>query len=84
MAKTIGKRGLHSLIGKRITLFCLNYFYTGKLTAVLDDCVLLTDKPQIVYETGAFSQPAWSDAQTLPNDSLYVMKSAIESFGVMK
>lgn len=74
--------GLVKLLGERVTLFCLNYIYTGVLEGVNDTCVLLKD-PAIVYETGAFTEKGWKDAQALPH-SIYVMVSAIESFGVMK
>ena len=74
--------GLPKLLGERITLFCMNYFYTGKLIGVNEDCVLLSE-PSIVYETGEFTSKTWKDAQALPHD-LYVMKAAIESFGVIK
>jgi len=74
--------GLISLMGQVITLFCMNYFYTGKLIGVNDSCVLLKD-PSIIYETGSYTEPDWKDAQKLPND-LYVMTSSIESFGVIK
>lgn len=74
--------GLEDLMGQRITLFCMNYIYTGKLIGVNTTCVKLSD-PAIVYETGAFSDKAWKDAQPLPND-LYVSTAAIESFGVVK
>ena len=74
--------GLLALMGQVVTLFCVNYFWTGELVGVNDDCVLLR-KPKIVYETGDFSDKSWKDAQALPND-MYVMKSAIEAFGVVK
>lgn len=74
--------GLIALLDTVVTLFCANYIYTGKLTGVNEDCVRL-DKPSIVYETGAFNEKNWKDAQALPNQ-LYVMKSSIESFGVVK
>lgn len=74
--------GLEKLLGERITLFCMNYIYTGTLVGVNDDCVLLRE-PAIVYETGAFSDKAWKDAQALPHD-LYVMKNSVEAFGVIK
>ena len=75
--------GFEKLLGERITLFCLNYIYTGKLVGVNDDCVLLTE-PAIVYETGEWSSKQWKDAQRLPCDKLYVQRGAIESFGVGK
>jgi len=74
--------GLVALMGQTVTLFCSNYIYTGKLVGVNDNCVLL-EAPKIVYETGAFTDKAWKDAQALPN-SWYVQISAIESFGILK
>lgn len=74
--------GLVALMGERVTLFCLNYIYTGILVGVNDTCVKL-EKASIVYETGAFTDKNWKDAQTLPND-LYVQTSAVESFTVLK
>ena len=74
--------GLEKLLGERVTLFCLNYIYTGKLIGVNATCVLLDDAA-IVYETGAFTDKAWKDAQALPNH-WYVQTSAIESFGVIR
>ena len=74
--------GLDALLGERVTLFCLNYIYTGKLTGVNATFVQLSD-PAIVYETGAFTEKAWKDAQALPHD-LCVMLACIESFGKVK
>lgn len=74
--------GLMALMGQRITLFCLNYIYTGILEGVNDTCVKLTDAA-IVYETGSFSDDSWKDAQNLPN-ALYVQMNTIESFTVLK
>lgn len=77
----VPNEGLVALLGERVTFFCINYIYTGKLAGVNDTCVLL-ENPSIVYETGSFSEKHWKDAQSLPN-SLYVMRSAVESFGLM-
>ena len=83
-AKTVAADiGLPSLIGQSVLLFCLNYIYLGKLTAVGDTCVELTD-PSIVYETGAFDNRQYVDAQRLHAAKWYVQRSAIESFGVAK
>jgi hypothetical protein len=75
--------GLEKLIGEKVTLFCMNYFYTGKLIGVNDKYVLLKD-PYIIYETGPFDNKNWEDAQKLPKDEWYVMVHSIESFGIMK
>jgi len=74
--------GLRTLVGKRITLFCVNYIYTGKLIEVNDTSVVLTD-PAIVYETGPLRTKKWKDAQNFPN-KWHVQKNSIESFGELK
>ncbi|MFN0314756.1 MAG: hypothetical protein ACKVQA_06950 [Burkholderiales bacterium] len=74
--------GLIKLMGERVTLFCMNYIYTGKLTGVNETCILLEDAA-IVYETGAFTDAKWKDAQALPQP-VYVMLSAVESFTVIR
>ena len=74
--------GLIKLLGEVVTLFCLNYIYTGTLIGVNDDCVLLQD-PSIVYETGPFTTKEWKDAQRVCPE-LYVQKAAIEAFGIVK
>lgn len=74
--------GLESLMGERVTLFCANYIYTGKLIGVNDSCVLLTDAA-IVFATGPFTDCNWQDVQKLPQ-SWYVQTAAIESFGILK
>ena len=74
--------GLVKLMGERVTLFCMNYIYTGKLVGVNDTCVLLEDAG-IVYETGDLTTKSWKDMQKLPGE-WYVSTSAIESFGLLK
>lgn len=74
--------GLLGLIGQRVTLWSLNYIYTGDLTGVNDECVRL-DNAALVYETGPLTDKAWKDAQPFPNP-IYVMTRCIESFMVLK
>lgn len=78
----VSDEGLEGLLGEVVTLLCMNYFYTGKLVGVNDTCVRLDD-PKIVYETGAWGDKDWCDAQALPG-TIYVRCSSIEAFGVMK
>jgi hypothetical protein len=78
----VSGEGLVGLMGQRVTLFCLNYIYTGKLTGVNDSCVLLEDA-SIVYETGPLNDKQWKDAQALPQ-CVYVMTRCIESFMELK
>ena len=75
--------GLEGLVGKEVTLFCVNYIYAGKLIGVNATCVKL-ENPKIVYETGDFNEKNWKDAQALPNKYFYVQLSAVESFGECK
>jgi len=84
IVETTDASGLLALMGQRVTLFCANYIYAGKLSGVNERFVLLTDKPCIVYETGPLGDGQWKDAQLLPQDELYVMQHAIESFMVLK
>ena len=74
--------GLLAFLGKKITLFCSSYFYTGTLVGVNATCVKLTGA-SIVYETGGLMDKQWKDAQPLPHD-WYVQIGAIESFGELK
>ncbi len=80
--ETNAKEGLESLLGERVTLLCLNYFYTGKLVGIGRSYVLL-DEAGIVYETGPLNTREWKDMQPLPGP-WYVRTSAIESFGILK
>lgn len=80
--KEVEGEGLLALMGQRVTLFCMNYFYTGDLAGVNDTCVLLQN-PAIVFDTGAYKEKDWKSVEKLPND-LYVQISAIEAFGVVK
>ena len=75
--------GLESLIGKKVILFCANYFYTGKLVGVSRSSVKLED-PAIVYETGSFSDGKYKDEQSLCVKEHFVRIPAIESFGLAK
>lgn len=82
LVEEVNGEGLDKLIGERITLFCMNYIYTGKLVGVNETCVLLSDAA-IVYETGPLTDDEWKDAQDLPFD-WYVQISSVESFGILK
>jgi hypothetical protein len=74
--------GFTALLGQRITVFCLNYIYTGNLVGV-DETFLLLEDAAVVYETGAFTDAKWKDAQPLPQ-SWRVQIGAIESWGILK
>lgn len=74
--------GFVGLMGQTITCFCAVYIYTGKLIGVNDDCIKL-ENPAIVYQTGAFTDKKWEDAQALPNE-IYLQKAMIEAFGIVK
>ena len=69
--------GLVALLGEKVILFCMNYFYAGTLAGVNEDCVLLEDGG-IVYETGPFTDKAWKDFQKV--GSVYVRIACIEAY----
>ena len=71
------KAGLDSLLGERVILLCMNYFYAGKLTGVNETFVLLEDA-SIVYETGEWGLPNWKDAQKIGRP-VYVRIPTIEA-----
>ncbi len=77
------QEGFMALIGQRITVFCAVYIYTGDLVGVNETCIKLKDAA-IVYETGAFTDKVWKDAQKLPGVFFYVQTAMVESFGVVK
>ena len=72
--------GLEALLGEKILLMCANYFYAGKLAGVNDTFVML-EEASIVYETGAWNEPVYKDAQRLPGKAWYVERAFIESYG---
>ena len=83
VTETSAAEGLESLLGQNVTLFCMNYIYTGKLVGV-DDVQVKLDDAKIVYDTGAFTDKEWTDAQPLPNGTWYVRLATVESFGILK
>lgn len=70
--------GLQALLGKTVTLWCLNYIYYGTLVGVNDKDVLL-ENAGLVYETGELSSKTLKDLQKVPFP-LYVRTSCIESY----
>ena len=82
IVEEVSGEGLEKLLGETVTLFCMNYIYTGKLLGVNASCVLLGEA-KIVYETGELNTKTWKDAQALPGE-WYVHTDSIESFGILK
>lgn len=76
------QEGFLALMGQTITLFCMNYIYTGKLVGVNDTQIKL-ESAKIVYETGPLNTKDWKDAQALPHP-IYVRVSAVETYMVLK
>ncbi len=74
--------GMEALLGERITIFGMNYFYTGVLTGVNSTHIELQDAA-VVYETGSYDTAEWKDAQPLPH-KWHIQLTAIESWGILK
>jgi hypothetical protein len=79
IVEEVSGEGLEGLLDKEVVLFCLNYFYTGKLTGVNTADVRL-DNAYIIYETGPLSQDNWEDAQQPTANPVYVRVDKIESY----
>ena len=79
----VEEAGLIELLGKRVTFFCLNYIYVGNLTGVNESCVEISD-PELVYETGSFSDKNYKDSQSLNVPKFFISMNCIESFGELK
>lgn len=75
----VENEGLISLLGQQVEIRCNVYIYAGILVGVNTTCIKL-DKFAVVYETGAFSDAKYKDAQVV-GDGQYVMMGLIESFG---
>jgi len=82
LVEEIEDDGFTPFIGQRITLLCMNYFYTGKLIAMNEDFLELADAA-IIYKTGAWVDKIWKDAQPLPGN-VRVRVATIEAYGVWK
>jgi hypothetical protein len=65
-----------------VTFFCMTYFYNGIIEAVNGETIVLRGT-RVVYETGAFSDPSFKDAQLLTNGQWFIRIPTIESFGVL-
>ena len=72
----VENEGHISLLGKRVTVICAVYIYTGILAGVNGTCIKLTDA-HLVYETGKWSDKSYKDSQKLPND-IFVQTAMIE------
>jgi hypothetical protein len=71
---------VEALIGQMVMVIAARYIYSGKLVAFGHDAVWLA-VPEIVYETGPFSDKKWKDAQRLPVEVYRIERSAIEGLG---
>ena len=76
----VENEGLVSLLGKMVLIICNNYFYYGELEGVNETCIKLKN-PYKVFDTGAYDNKKFADAQKLPVPAWYVQNAHIESFG---
>lgn len=77
IVETDTRTELDKFLGKQVVFMCLNYFVTGILVGINDDFFVLED-PHIIYETGPWSDGKWKDCQDMKEESINVMKSAVE------
>jgi hypothetical protein len=74
----VENEGLNSLLGEFVTIWCLNYIYSGKLEGVNEHDILLTNA-FLVYTTGPLCDKKFEDAQALPTPT-YIRTATIESY----
>jgi hypothetical protein len=75
--------GLEALLGKKVTIWCLNYIYAGTLTRVNKEDIILTE-PKLVYDTGKLTEAGFTTVENLPAKEWRVRTSCIESYGEME
>ena len=75
----VPNEGLISLLNQNVLVFCMNYFYFGKLVGVNDTCIKI-EKCYIIYETGSFNDKTFKDKQFI-SEEWYLQTATIESFG---
>lgn len=73
---------LKEYVGRTVTLYCVNYFYSGPLVDVRDGCAIL-NPAIIIYNTGDHGAKDWSCARPFP-EQWCVSLDAVESFGYFK
>jgi hypothetical protein len=78
--REVKEEGFLSLLGKNVEVFCGIYIYAGKLVGVNEKCIKLAN-PHLVYETGAFTDKKYKDAQPMNREHHYIALGFVESFG---
>ena len=68
-----------ALLGKKVFVFCGSYHYHGTVSAVNKDEFALSN-PYIVYESGAWTNKTFTNAQALPTKELFIRFAAVESY----
>jgi len=66
------------MMGETVLLICSAYFYHGKVEALSDVEVELSN-PGIVYQTGDWADEGFEDKQNLPGN-VFIKLHAVESY----
>jgi len=62
---------------------CNMYFYTGILIGVNKEFIKI-ENAYIIYDTGPLKNKEWKDFEKLPHNTWNIMRSSIESFGILE
>jgi hypothetical protein len=76
------ENNFENYINERITLFCANYIYSGRLSKISNGWLTLAEAG-IVYETGPFESKEWQDYQALPHP-IHINVNSVESLMILK
>lgn len=71
------------LLGKNVVIYACRFIYTGILTGVDAQTLVLKDA-QIIYDTGEHAQPKkqWTNVEPCWSNVWHVQIASIESFGL--
>ena len=77
------KEDLQKFIGVELMFFLVDFVYTGTVSSVLSNSVVLTNAV-IVYDTGSFADAGWARSEPLPVASFMIKYSEIKQYGVLQ
>ncbi len=80
MTREEKNKELETLMGMEVVLICVNFIYTGVVSAIHNDCVSITNA-KIVLETGETTKDKMQVEAVLYSSKWTIMLDAIESFG---
>ena len=76
----VENEGFFALLGKNVEVHTPNFIFAGKLEGVNDKFIKISNA-HTVFDTGAYTNKNYSDAQKRQQDVWYIMLGSIIAFG---